>query len=72
MAAQPEPLLTLINGDTDHPNPIDDSEKRGASDTDLALLDAYSRAVVKVVDSVGPAVVSILGGNKKAPGIRTV
>jgi S1-C subfamily serine protease len=61
MDAHLEHLLKLINGDIDNPDPTDDSEKRPASDTDLELLDAYSRAVISVVDSVGPAVVSISG-----------
>jgi S1-C subfamily serine protease len=59
MDAQLEHLLKLINGDIDTPDPTDDSDKRPASATDLELLDAYSRAVISVVDSVGPAVVSI-------------
>lgn len=62
MDAQIEHLLKLINGDMNHPEPADDSEGRPASDSDLELLDAYSRAVVSVVDSVGPTVVSIVGG----------
>jgi S1-C subfamily serine protease len=61
MDAQLKQLLKLINGDIDHPDPIEASEKGPASDADLELLDAYSRAVVSVVDSVGPAVVSISG-----------
>jgi S1-C subfamily serine protease len=61
MDAQLEHLLKLINGDIDNSDPTDDSGKKRASGTDLELLDAYSRAVVAVVDSVGPAVVSISG-----------
>ncbi|WP_243671225.1 S1C family serine protease, partial [Methanoculleus chikugoensis] len=41
----------------------------GESDADL--LDAYSRAVVRVVESVGPpAVVSVVVGGKNSPGWR--
>ncbi len=38
--------------------------KPTAGDRDLELLDAYSRAVVAVVEAVGPAVVSISVGNQ--------
>ena len=40
-------------------------DRRPAGDNDLDLLDAYSRAVVSVVDSVGPAVVSISPGKNR-------
>ena len=63
MDAQLEHLIKLINGDIDNPSTTDDSEKESADDADLKLLDAYSRAVISVVDAVGPAVVSI-SGNK--------
>ena len=59
MDTQMELILKLINGDTDNLDPTDDSKRGSPSDTDLELLDAYSQAVVSVVDSVGPAVVSI-------------
>ena len=62
MDAQLEHLLKLINGETDNTNPVDESDRRPAGDADLELLDAYSRAVVSVVDSVGPTVVSISAG----------
>ena len=65
MEARMENLLKLINGDVDSHGPTDDSETRPASDSDLELLDAYSRAVVSVVDSVGPTVVSIVGGKNQ-------
>jgi S1-C subfamily serine protease len=58
-----ENLLKLINADGDHSDLAEDPPKRAAMDTDLELLDAYSRAVVSVVDTVGPAVVSISVGN---------
>ena len=59
MVTQVAQLRKLINGNKDSLDPTNESEKRSPSDTDLDLLDAYSRAVVSVVDSVGPAVVSI-------------
>ncbi len=62
MDPQLEHLLKLINGDLDHPDQADGSDINPIKDNDLELLDAYSRAVVAVVDSVGPAVVSISGG----------
>ncbi len=64
MNAQLEHLLKLINGETDDSDRQDKLDRRAASDTDLEMLDAYSRAVVSVVDSVGPAVVSISAGNQ--------
>jgi len=57
--------LKLINGETDNTNRVDESDRRLAGDADLELLDAYSRAVVSVVDSVGPAVVSISAGKNR-------
>lgn len=65
MDAQLERLLKLINGDTDNFDPRDELDRRPTSDADLDLLDAYSRAVVSVVDSVGPAVVSISAGKNR-------
>jgi len=65
MNAQMEHLLKLINADMDNHEPPDGSEGEPASDTDLELLDAYSRAVVSVVNSVGPTVVSIVGGKSQ-------
>ena len=50
--------LVNVNGDDLEPNPGSSSIQSGP-DTDL--LDAYSRAVISVVDGVGPAVVSIQG-----------
>lgn len=57
-------LLKPINGEAPS-GPADDSEKRPADDSDLQLLDAYSRAVVAVVDAVGPAVVSISSSSQR-------
>jgi S1-C subfamily serine protease len=61
MDPQLKHLLRLINGDLDHPDQANGSDKSPIKDNDLELLDAYSRTVVSVVDSVGPAVVSISG-----------
>jgi S1-C subfamily serine protease len=66
MDPQLEHLLKLINGDLDHPDQADGSDINPIKDNDLELLDAYSRAVVAVVDSVGPAVVSISGGKHQS------
>ncbi len=65
MNAQLEHLLKLIAAESDDSNATDSSEHRPAGDADLELLDAYSRAVVSVVDSVGPAVVSIAVGQQR-------
>ena len=65
MVAQLEHLLKLINGESDLSDSADEMDHTPASDADLDLLDAYSRAVVSVVDSVGPAVVSISAGKKR-------
>jgi S1-C subfamily serine protease len=62
MDPQLEHLLRLINGDIDTPDQANGADKNPIRDSDLELLDAYSRAVVSVVDAVGPAVVSIAGG----------
>ena len=66
MDAQLEHLLKLINGETNNSGPADELDRGPASDADLELLDAYSRAVVSVVDSVGPAVVSISAGKNRS------
>jgi hypothetical protein len=59
MDAQLEHLLKLINGETDNADSRNETGRKPAKDKDLEMLDAYSRAVVSVVDSVGSAVVSI-------------
>lgn len=60
--------MTLISGQ----KPLKGAEGRcevSASDSsDVELLDAYSRAVIKVVEAVGPAVVSILVGKESPRG----
>jgi S1-C subfamily serine protease len=59
-----ERRVKLIEGnDRDHPSP----HRRQITDnqaSDVELLDAYSRAVITVVDEIGPAVVSISVGMK--------
>lgn len=50
----------MVNDNPDDPNPI----PGGNEASDVELLDAYSRAVIQVVDTVGPAVVSISVGKK--------
>jgi S1-C subfamily serine protease len=60
-----KPILKFINGMSGPPRSEEDEKKRQANDSEIQLLDAYSRAVVSVVESVGPAVVSIsVGGNQ--------
>jgi S1-C subfamily serine protease len=60
-----EPITKLVNGEIGHPGHADDARKEQAKDSDVELLDAYSRAVVLVAASVGPAVVSISVGGKQ-------
>ncbi|CAB1080350.1 HtrA protease/chaperone protein [Olavius algarvensis Delta 1 endosymbiont] len=55
--------IQLLN---DNPKSDDLSGKRGQNSlapSDSELLDAYSRAVISVVDRVGPSVVSVTVGN---------
>ena len=54
------PVLTLIDNPAAGPEPGRCEVNRDV--TDVELLDAYSRAVITVVDTVGPAVVSIAVG----------
>jgi S1-C subfamily serine protease len=51
--------LNLIKGDGESEAPIQRCEVSAEGRQDVELLDAYSRAVITVVDSVGPAVVGI-------------
>ena len=62
MDAKTEQLLRFINRDTDRYDFTAGQEPHPDAESDLELLDAYSRAVVSVVDAVGPAVVSISAG----------
>jgi S1-C subfamily serine protease len=63
VAFQTDTYLKTING------VVDDSDRTDGTDNqppkDAQLLDAYSRAVVAVVDAVGPAVVSISVGTDR-------
>jgi S1-C subfamily serine protease len=54
---------TPISGDADARQPQPPRER--STDSDTELLDAYSRAVIHVVESVGPAVVNIRVGNAR-------
>src|SRR2546428_12340469 len=49
-------LYELLGAEADHEQP---GAPPSAQPTDAGLLDAYSAAVVSVVDAVGPAVVSV-------------
>lgn len=65
MDTQLDTILKFINGGIDPSEPFQDSRNRSVDENDLKLLDAYSRAVISVVESVGPAVVSISVGNNR-------
>ena len=61
--------LKMINNSSGGEAPPGPCEVGAAEKTDVELLDAYSRAVITVVDAVGPAVVSISTGTRsKAAG----
>src|SRR5436190_19789147 len=53
-----ERLLNLIGG-----------EEGGETASEDSLLDAYSRAVIGVVEKVGPAVVSVTGGTARGRAV---
>jgi len=55
----------LVNGINYRLDPADDPGEKKTGDRDIELLDAYSQAVVTVVDTVGPAVVSISVGSSQ-------
>jgi S1-C subfamily serine protease len=64
--------LKMINDRARGEAPPGPCEVGAAEKTDVELLDAYSRAVITVVDAVGPAVVSISTGTRsKAAGSDT-
>ncbi len=67
MDEQTEKTLRLIDGADLGQNAAGRCEVKPGDRTDADLLDAYSRAVINVVDTVGPAVVGISIG-KEAPG----
>ena len=60
-----EHVLKLVNRKIDQQDSTEDTGKRKVNNNSMELLDAYSRAVVTVVESVGPAVVSISVGGKQ-------
>src|SRR5262245_4039751 len=59
--------LTLIDAGRDGLTAAASPDRAGDT-TDTELLDAYSHAVVSVVERVGPAVVSIVVGGRAADG----
>jgi S1-C subfamily serine protease len=61
-----EKAIKLISGQEAQESPKR-CEVRETETSDVELLDAYSRAVIKVVEVVGPAVVGIAAG-RQAPG----
>lgn len=67
METQLERTIRMINGDDGPTASAGGPEKKTAADIDIEMLDAYSRAVVAVVDSVGPSVVSISVGKSGRP-----
>ena len=67
MAEAPANLLRLAGGDESGAPESGRCEVGETGKTDSELLDAYSRAVITVVEAVGPAVVGIFGG-KNDPG----
>ena len=58
------PIVTTSTSDRSHYDP-DSATNTVESISDVGLLDAYSQAVISVVDEVGPAVVSIQTLSKK-------
>ncbi len=69
LADERGPTLVLAEGDEPaSPTGRGRAETGFAPPSDIDLLDAYSRAVVSVVDAAGPAVVSIAVGGRPVPG----
>lgn len=58
--------LKFVDRDADDSARMQSPAGKRAGENDLDLLDAYSRAVVSVVDAVGPAVVSITVGKNRS------
>jgi S1-C subfamily serine protease len=56
--------LNVINNAATGQNPPGPCEVGTAGKSDVELLDAYSRAVITVVDAVGPSIVSISTGTR--------
>jgi S1-C subfamily serine protease len=61
-------VLKLIKGEGESKNIEGRCEVRENEKTDVDLLDAYSRAVITVVEAVGPAVVSVSADMKSGDG----
>ena len=61
-------VLNLIKGEGEPREPLRSCEVSAEGRQDVELLDAYSRAVITVVDAVGPAVVGILAKSGQAGG----
>jgi S1-C subfamily serine protease len=57
-----KPLLKYIDLNRNRSDTVSGTEGNPAGGGDPELLDAYSRAVIAVVDAAGPSVVSISGG----------
>ncbi len=62
MDARLHRTLQLINGIEDDSKPNRDHNDKPTVASDLELLDAYSRAVISVVETIGPSVVSVSAG----------
>ncbi|MFI5355250.1 MAG: hypothetical protein ACHQX0_06530, partial [Desulfobaccales bacterium] len=62
MKEQVRRTLKLISGEALAPGHHNGSQAGPLETSDLELLDAYSRAIVQVVEEVGPAVVGITIG----------
>ncbi len=55
-------------GKADEKRPAGRCEVSETEKSDVELLDAYSRAVIKVAETTGPAIVGITVGNRSVPG----
>jgi S1-C subfamily serine protease len=65
-----EPSVISVSG-PNHREVVQESSQISALDkSDAELLDAYSRAVISVVDTVGPAVISIMAGRRTSRRMR--
>jgi S1-C subfamily serine protease len=62
-------VLNLIKGEEEVEGPSRSCEVGAEGRQDVELLDAYSRAVITVVDSIGPAVVGISAQPEGKPGL---
>jgi len=60
--------FNLIKDDGEAVEPLHRCEVSAEGRQDVELLDAYSRAVITVVDAVGPAVVGISAKSERKPG----